>query len=54
MRARKAARSCITPSGRTLTFGAVAEAAAKIEPPADVALKPPRAWKLAGTPQQAT
>ena len=40
------------PSGRTLTFGAVAEAAAKIEPPADVELKPPRAWKLAGTPRK--
>ena len=36
-----------TPSGRRLTFGAVAEAAAKIEPPADVKLKPPHAWKLA-------
>jgi isoquinoline 1-oxidoreductase beta subunit len=40
------------PSGRMLTFGEVAEAAAKIEPPVDVALKPPRAWKLAGTPRK--
>ena len=37
------------PSGRTVTFGAVAEAAAKIAPPADVKLKHPRDWKLAGT-----
>ena len=40
-----------TPSGRTLTFGAVAAAAAKVEPPADVTLKPPHAWKLIGTPR---
>ena len=50
--ARKAARSRTTPSGRRLTFGAVAEAAAKIEPPANVKLKPPRAWKLVGTPRK--
>ncbi len=40
------------PSGRMLTFGEVAEAAAKIEPPVDIALKPPRAWTLAGTPRK--
>ncbi len=40
------------PSGRTLRFGDVAEEAAKIEPPADIKLKPPRAWKLAGTPRK--
>ena len=40
-----------TPSGRTLTFGAVAAAAAKVEPPANIALKPPQAWKLIGTPR---
>src|SRR5579862_2354296 len=40
------------PSGRTLTFGAVAADAAKIEPPANVDVKPPRAWKLAGTPRK--
>jgi isoquinoline 1-oxidoreductase subunit beta len=40
------------PSGRMLTFGEVAEAAAKIEPPVDIELKPPRAWKLAGTPRK--
>ncbi len=39
------------PSGRTLTFGAVAEAAAKIEPPANIMLKPSRAWTLIGTPR---
>jgi isoquinoline 1-oxidoreductase subunit beta len=41
-----------TPSGRTLTFGAVAQDAAKVEPPADVALKRTADWKLAGTPQR--
>jgi isoquinoline 1-oxidoreductase beta subunit len=39
-------------SGRSLSFGAVADAAAKIEPPADVALKDPSEWKLVGTPQR--
>jgi isoquinoline 1-oxidoreductase subunit beta len=39
-------------SGRTLTFGAVAADAAKIEPPAQVALKDPRDWTLAGTARQ--
>ena len=37
-----------TPSGRTTTFGKVAEAAAKLTPPADVKLKDPKDWKLAG------
>ena len=36
-----------TPSGRTTTYGKVAEAAAKIEPPADVKLKDPKDWKIA-------
>jgi len=40
------------PSGRSVTFGAVAEDAAKIAPPGDVALKDPCDWKLAGTPQR--
>jgi isoquinoline 1-oxidoreductase beta subunit len=40
------------PSGRTLTFGAVADAAAKLDPPADVKVKAPGEWKLAGTPQR--
>jgi isoquinoline 1-oxidoreductase subunit beta len=45
-----AANSVIThkPSGRTTSFGKVAEAAAKIEPPADVTLKDPKDWKIAG------
>jgi len=48
----RAAASVIThlPSGRTTRYGAVAAAAAKLEPPADVALKDPRDWKLAGQP----
>jgi isoquinoline 1-oxidoreductase subunit beta len=37
-----------TPSGRTTTYGKVVEAAAKLEPPADVKLKDPKDWKLAG------
>jgi isoquinoline 1-oxidoreductase subunit beta len=40
------------PSGRTVTFGAVAADAAKIAPPANVKVKPPSAWKLAGTPRR--
>ncbi len=45
-----AANSVIThaPSGRTTTFGKVAEAAARLEPPADVKLKDPKDWKLVG------
>jgi isoquinoline 1-oxidoreductase beta subunit len=45
-----AANSVIThtPSGRTTTYGKVAEAAAKLEPPADVKLKDPKDWKLVG------
>ena len=39
-----------TPSGRKTTFGKVAEAAAKITPPKDVALKDPKNWKIAGKP----
>jgi isoquinoline 1-oxidoreductase subunit beta len=39
-------------SGRALSFGALAPAAAMVEPPAKVPLKPPSAWKLAGTPQR--
>jgi isoquinoline 1-oxidoreductase beta subunit len=37
-----------TPSGRSTTFGKVVEAAAKLEPPADVKLKDPKDWKLVG------
>jgi isoquinoline 1-oxidoreductase beta subunit len=45
-----AANSVIThkASGRTTTFGKVAEAAAKLEPPKDVPLKDVKDWKLAG------
>src|ERR1700704_5223938 len=39
-----------TPSGRTPTYGKVAEAAAKVEPPKDVKLKDPKDWKIAGKP----
>jgi len=46
------ANSVIThkPSGRTTTYGKVAEAAAKLTPPKDVKLKDPKDWKLAGKP----
>ena len=37
-----------TPSGRKLTFGQVAEAAGKREPPKDVKLKEPKDWKIIG------
>ena len=37
-----------TPSGRSTTYGKVAEAASKIEPPANVALKDPKDWKIIG------
>jgi isoquinoline 1-oxidoreductase beta subunit len=45
-----AANSVIThaPSGRTTTYGKVAEAAAKVTPPVDIKLKDPKDWKLAG------
>src|SRR5690606_4225099 len=37
-------------SGRQTTYGKVAAAAAKLEPPADVPLKDPKDWKIAGKP----
>ncbi len=40
------------PSGRKLTFGAVAADASKLKPPAHVALKDPSQWTLAGTPRR--
>ena len=45
-----AANSVIThkASGRTTTFGKVAEAAAKLEPPKDIKLKDVKDWKIAG------
>jgi isoquinoline 1-oxidoreductase beta subunit len=47
-----AANSVIThkPSGRTTTYGKVAEAAGKLEPPKDVKLKDPKDWKVIGKP----
>ena len=45
-----AANSVITHkgSGKTTTYGKVAAAAAKIEPPKEVKLKDPKDWKIAG------
>ncbi|MBO0754007.1 MAG: xanthine dehydrogenase family protein molybdopterin-binding subunit, partial [Bradyrhizobiaceae bacterium] len=44
-----ASKSVITgPSGRTTTYGKVAEAAAKLEPPKEVKLKDPKDWTIAG------
>ena len=47
-----AANSVITHkgSGRTTTYGKVAAAAAKLTPPANVALKDPKDWKIIGKP----
>ncbi|MGO9361513.1 MAG: molybdopterin cofactor-binding domain-containing protein, partial [Xanthobacteraceae bacterium] len=36
------------PSGRSVTYGKVAEAAAKLQPPRDVTLKDPKDWTIAG------
>ena len=45
-----AANSVIThkASGRTTTYGKIAEAAAKIDPPKDIKLKDVKDWKIAG------
>jgi isoquinoline 1-oxidoreductase beta subunit len=40
------------PSGRSVSFAAVAADAAKIDPPTSVKLKPPSAWTLVGTPKK--
>src|SRR5438874_6980156 len=47
-----AANSVIThkPSGKTMTFGKVAEAAAKLDPPKEIKLKDPKDWNIAGKP----
>jgi isoquinoline 1-oxidoreductase beta subunit len=45
-----ASRITHPPSGRSTTYGAVAEAAARLTPPAEVPLKDPREWKLIGQP----
>jgi isoquinoline 1-oxidoreductase beta subunit len=37
-------------SNRTTTYGKVAEAAAKIEPPKEIPLKDPKTWTIAGQP----
>src|SRR5260370_25073303 len=37
-----------TPSGKSTTYGKVVEAAAKLDPPADVKLKDPKDWKIVG------
>jgi isoquinoline 1-oxidoreductase subunit beta len=37
-----------TASGRTTTYGKVADAAARLEPPRDVVLKDPKSWTIAG------
>ena len=37
-------------SGKTTTYGKVAEAAAKLEVPKDIKLKDPKDWKIAGKP----
>lgn len=44
------ANSVVThvPSGRTFTYGQLAEAAARLQPPAEVALKDPKDWKILG------
>ena len=46
------ASSPTPPSGKTTTYGKVVEAAAKLTPPADadVKLKDPKDWKIAGKP----
>ncbi|TCH97733.1 xanthine dehydrogenase family protein molybdopterin-binding subunit [Roseococcus sp. SYP-B2431] len=48
----RAAASIVThmPSGRTTTFGRVAEAAGRLPVPTDVPLKNPADWKVAGQP----
>lgn len=38
------------PSGRKVSYGKVAAAAAKLEPPKDVKLKDPKDWTIAGKP----
>lgn len=47
-----AANSVIThkPSGRTATYGKVADAAGKLEVPKNVVLKDPKDWKIIGKP----
>jgi isoquinoline 1-oxidoreductase beta subunit len=48
----RAANSIIThqPSGQTTSYGKVAAAAAKLDPPKEIKLKDPKDWTLAGKP----
>jgi len=48
----RAANSVIThgPTGRSTSFGKVADAAARLTPPASVTLKDPKDWKIIGKP----
>jgi isoquinoline 1-oxidoreductase subunit beta len=46
----KVDKGVITSGSRRTTYGRVAAAAAKLTPPADVKLKDPKEWKLAGKP----
>jgi isoquinoline 1-oxidoreductase beta subunit len=47
-----AANSVIThkPSGRMITYGKIADSAAKRDPPKEIKLKDPKDWKIAGKP----
>jgi isoquinoline 1-oxidoreductase beta subunit len=47
----KAEKSVVThtPSGRKASYGSLAAAAAKLDPPKEVALKPASQWKIVGT-----
>jgi len=38
------------PTGRTLRYGEVAAAAARLEPPKDIRLRDPKDWRIAGKP----
>jgi len=40
----------VTPDGRSLSYASLAAAAAKIDPPATVTLKPPSEWRYLGKP----
>ena len=40
------------PTGRTVTFGRIATAAARVPAPKDIRLKDPKDWTLAGTPRK--
>lgn len=48
----QAANSVIkhVPTGRTVTYGRVAEAAGRLTPPTAITLKDPKDWKIAGKP----